>query len=100
MVLDGPGSLLGRYQATGATSLQSGFAYVDFCTGEIRKAASPKLEEPDLRFNDGRCDRRGRFWAGTVHERRHPGTAALYRFDPDGRYTQIVGGLTISNGIA
>lgn len=81
-------------------ALRSGFAYVDFCTGEIRKAASPKLEEADLRFNDGRCDRHGRFWAGTVHERRHPGTAALYRFDPDGRYTQMIGGVTISNGIA
>ena len=54
-------------------------------------------KEPDMRFNDGR---RGRFWAGTLHEKRHPGTAALYRLDPDGHYSPMVEGVTVSNGIA
>jgi L-arabinonolactonase len=93
---------LGLRQSGGAiVALRSGFAYVDFRTGEVRKAASPELKAPaDMRFNDGRCDRRGRFWAGTLHERRDPGTASLYRFDPGGGCTQMVEGVTISNGIS
>lgn len=27
-----------------------------------------ELNDPSLRFNDGRCDRQGRFWAGTMHD--------------------------------
>jgi len=53
-----------------------------------------------MRFNDGRCDRRGRFWVGSLHEARLPETASLYRFDPDGRHTEMVAGVTVSNGIA
>jgi sugar lactone lactonase YvrE len=29
-------------------------------------AAAVKHAEPGMRFNDGRCDRQGRFWAGTM----------------------------------
>src|SRR5215510_10773758 len=29
--------------------------------------ASPVFPLPAMRFNDGRCDRQGRFWAGTMH---------------------------------
>jgi sugar lactone lactonase YvrE len=94
------GCLALRQRGGAIIALRSGFAYIDFCTGEVRKLASPILEEPNMRFNDGRCDRRGRFWAGTLHERRHLGTAALYRLDPDGRCSQIIGGVTVSNGIA
>jgi L-arabinonolactonase len=94
------GCLALRKLGGGIVALRSGFAYFDFCTGGVRRLASPLQGQPDMRFNDGRCDRRGRFWAGTLHEKRHRGTAGLYRFDPDGRCTQIFGGVTVSNGIA
>jgi sugar lactone lactonase YvrE len=94
------GCLALRQLGGAIVALRSGFAYIDFCTGEVRKLASPVLGEPNLRFNDGRCDRRGRFWAGTLHEKRQVGTAALYRFDPDGQCSQMIGGITVSNGIA
>ena len=29
--------------------------------------AAPKFATTKMRFNDGRCDRQGRFWAGTMH---------------------------------
>ena len=92
---------IGLRQRGGAiAALRSGFAFVDFQTGAVCKLPSPILDGPDMRFNDGRCDRRGRFWAGTLHEARHPGTASLYRFDPDGCSTEMIGGVTVSNGIA
>lgn len=52
------------------------------------------------RFNDGRCDAAGRFFVGSMNEQRDAPTAALYRVDTDGRFTQVLGDLTISNGLA
>lgn len=39
--------------------------------------------QPGMRFNDGRCDRQGRFWAGTMALDMAAGhvVGALYRFD-------------------
>ncbi|MGB0113142.1 MAG: SMP-30/gluconolactonase/LRE family protein [Ilumatobacteraceae bacterium] len=55
--------------------------------------------DPNLRFNDGKCDPRGRFWAGTIAEDQSSGTAALHRLDPDGNVTRMLDGVTISNGL-
>ena len=52
------------------------------------------------RFNDGRCDPQGRFFAGTMNERRDAPSAALYRIDTDFAITEIFANLTISNGLA
>jgi L-arabinonolactonase len=81
-------------------SLRSSLATFDFHTGEVRKLPGEILSHPEMRFNDGRCDRHGRFWVGSLHEARQPETASLYRFDPDGRRTEMVTGVTVSNGIA
>lgn len=56
--------------------------------------------EPDLptQFNDGKCDTRGRFLAGTVASQREcPG--ALYRLDSSGGVTRLIDGLGMSNGM-
>ena len=65
-----------------------------------RRVAGPPYDPAHHRFNDGRCDPQGRFFVGTMNERRDAPTAALYRLDPDFRLTEIFGGLTISNGLA
>jgi L-arabinonolactonase len=92
---------IGLRQSGGViASFRSSVATIDFVTGEVRKLPGPDVPQPDMRFNDGRCDRRGRFWVGTLHEARLPETAALYRFDPDGSYGKMVGGITVSNGLA
>ena len=52
------------------------------------------------RFNDGRCDHAGRFFVGTMNENRDAPSAALYRVDADGAFTQIMADMTISNGLA
>lgn len=82
------------------SATRTGFCRLDPATGERSPLAQPLAQARDLRFNDGRCDRRGRFWSGTVHERRSVGTAALYRCDGDGAATMIVDGITVANGIA
>src|SRR5438067_2163960 len=35
-------------------------------TVQARRLAAPAELGPGMRFNDGRCDRQGRFWSGTM----------------------------------
>ncbi len=65
-----------------------------------RKVAEPPYDRTHHRFNDGRCDRQGRFFAGTMNERRDANTAELIRMDPDFRVTRVLGDMMISNGLA
>ncbi|HEX2133134.1 MAG TPA: SMP-30/gluconolactonase/LRE family protein [Actinophytocola sp.] len=50
------------------------------------------------RFNDGKADPWGRFWAGTMLEP-GDGAGAFYRLDPDGALHVVVTGVSVSNGI-
>ncbi|MBV9798862.1 MAG: SMP-30/gluconolactonase/LRE family protein [Solirubrobacterales bacterium] len=51
------------------------------------------------RMNDAACDPQGRFWAGTMAHDHRPGGGSLYRLDRDGHVEEVLGGLTISNGL-
>jgi sugar lactone lactonase YvrE len=51
------------------------------------------------RTNDGKCDPRGRFWAGTAAYGLPAGSASLYRLDHDLRATRVLDGITLSNGL-
>ena len=56
------------------------------------------------RFNDGKADPLGRFWAGTVFEPRSAAAAELFSLDcRDGRTPEVrrmEGGATVGNGLA
>jgi sugar lactone lactonase YvrE len=65
-----------------------------------RRIALAPYDPAHHRFNDGRADRRGRFWAGSMNERRDAATAALYRLDPDSTLTAMIESVMISNGLA
>src|SRR5262245_35123862 len=64
------------------------------------KIAGAPYDASTHRFNDGRCDRRGRFWVGSINEKRDASTATLERLDPDRKLTAVLTGLMISNGLA
>ena len=57
-----------------------------------------------IRFNDGKCDPKGRLWIGTTHTLDQPNSATLYRMDLDEKrnykLTPVINGVSISNGIA
>jgi sugar lactone lactonase YvrE len=81
------------------TAVRDGFMRLDPATGATRLAAIVEDDKPDNRMNDGYCDARGRFWAGTMSTKHERGAGALFRMDPDGRVTRMLGGVTTSNGI-
>jgi sugar lactone lactonase YvrE len=66
------------------------------------KLAAPEMPLPSMRFNDGRCDRQGRFWAGTMHMDMPAAHAvgALYRYDARGLSGPHEPGLFTQNGLA
>lgn len=72
-------------EAGGAlVGLREGVAVLDFETGDLATIAAPHPGQPDMRFNDGRCDRQGRFWAGTMNDVTRQPVGHLYRIDARG----------------
>jgi sugar lactone lactonase YvrE len=65
-----------------------------------QKLADAPYDPAHHRFNDGRCDAQGRFWAGTMNERRDAPTGVLVKVDSAGRLEPMLGNMTISNGLA
>jgi sugar lactone lactonase YvrE len=80
-------------------ALRSGFHFLDLETGALQPVARPEPERVENRFNDGKVDRRGRFWAGSMHDPETAPTGALYRLEPDGRCQRMVDGLVCSNAL-
>lgn len=57
------------------------------------------LETRGARLNDGKVDPAGRFWVGSKGHHNERGRGHLYRIDLDGTFEEVLGGLTISNGL-
>ncbi len=69
-------------------TLRKNYAFYDLQTQAVQYLTDLEPDRPEHRFGDGKCDSRGRFWAGTVPAA--PGEIApggLYRFDPDTHVT-------------
>ena len=77
----------------------AGLGMFDLVRREFTLLAAPEQHLPDNRFNDGKCDPRGRFWAGTMSMTRQTGAASLYCLDTDGTVRHVFGGVTTSNGL-
>ena len=75
-------------------------AIVDLATGDLEPLAAFPHRRSGMRANDGAVDPAGRFWIGTMCDDEAPDLAALYRFDPDGGLTTVLGDISLSNGLA
>ena len=80
--------------------LKSGLALLDLDTDGISPVANPEPDCPGNRFNDGKCDDRGRFWAGTMDDAVVSPSGWLYRLDPNGRCQAMDGPYVCTNGPA
>lgn len=82
-------------------ALRNGFAFIDTNTQKVTPICDPEANLAGNRFNDGKCDPAGRFWAGTCSLNCDiPGAGSLYCLDKDLNARQVLGNLTISNGLA
>ena len=94
------GSVAFRERGGMLAALQSGIHFLDAQSGALQTAAQPEAHLPENRFNDGRCDRAGRFWAGTMSDARREPTGSLYRLSPDLACAHIRGDVIVPNSIA
>ncbi|MEM9250483.1 MAG: SMP-30/gluconolactonase/LRE family protein [Pseudomonadota bacterium] len=79
-------------------ALADGFYFFDFETGEAELIVRVDDDLTRARLNDGKCDRRGRFFAGGMDDKEELGICGLWRLDPDLNLTKVDDGIICSNG--
>lgn len=92
------GAIVPRRAGGFMAALQDGFWILG--DGPARRVATVPEAGPAIRFNDGKCDPAGRFWAGTMPYDEVSPVGCLYRLDRDGSVARVLDGVTISNGLA
>lgn len=88
-----------RQMGGAVVALRTGFAFLDFESGDLTPLVDPEADKPFTRFNDGKCDGLNRFWAGTMDDVRPHTRGALYCLEPGGGFRQIKTGIGVSNGL-
>ena len=79
---------------------QSGVKLLELTSGQVlRTVSDPESDLPTNRYNDGKCDSRGRFWVGSLAFNLEKGAGSLYRIDVDGVSRVVETGLTLPNGL-
>lgn len=81
-------------------ALHHGFYDIDLKSKGLTPIVDPEKNLLDNRFNDGKCDPAGRFWAGTMGIKPTEPNGALYCLDHNQSVKRVVSGVTISNGLA
>lgn len=93
------GGLALRKDGSGAVILlDNTFSLLDFKTGEAEAVATVEEDKPNNRLNDGKTDRFGRFFAGSMEISEEKASGALYRLDPDFSVHKLDNGFVVSNG--
>ncbi|HEO8420138.1 SMP-30/gluconolactonase/LRE family protein [Niallia sp. FSL W8-0635] len=81
-------------------TLDNGFHILNIETEQLKFIGDPERDLEHNRFNDGKCDAYGRLWAGTMCRDGKKKDAALYCLDNEGKWTEKISHLSISNGMA
>lgn len=71
--------------------------------GPLQLLAAAPYDTSKLRFNDGKCDALGRFWAGSLYEPKDRKLGVLYMLDGQGLHAMLGGdkdGVVTANGLA
>lgn len=80
-------------------ALRDRVAQLDVESGNLTTLALADHDSKTTRLNDGRCDRQGRFWVGSMYEPRDKPLGRLYRLDGN-RLVSVIDGITLANGLA
>ena len=94
------GCLAVRERGGLVVTMTDGFFFFDPKSGAFEKIVDPEAHIPENRFNDGKTDRQGRFWSGTMHDTVAAKTGSLYRLDTDLSCHRMFEGVVCSNALA
>jgi sugar lactone lactonase YvrE/DNA-binding IclR family transcriptional regulator len=78
---------------------QEGLEVFDFESGKLTGLVDPEAQIPDNRFNDGKCDRAGRMWAGSMSLDASRPSGSLYAIAGDLTWVRAESGFTVANGL-
>ncbi|MCP4179462.1 MAG: SMP-30/gluconolactonase/LRE family protein [bacterium] len=96
------GSFGFRKQGGLVAATNSGFCTIDLESSSLDLIVDPEKELPTNRFNDGKVDRNGRFWCGTMDTNVTNESAHIYVLEPDFSCRKVEEdySFVVSNGIA
>jgi sugar lactone lactonase YvrE len=79
--------------------LRDGLHRLDLDTGVTRLLLPLEADQPDQRFNDGKCDPQGRLWFGSMRDDCAEPVGSLYRYDGGASAMRVVEDVLTSNGL-
>lgn len=93
-------SIAKDYRGNYVVTIRSGFAYLVLSGdhAEIKPIVLPESHRPGVRFNDGKVDAAGRYWAGTMDDGEREAKGKLYCLNADGGLRIMDEPYCISNG--
>lgn len=94
------GSIAPRKSGGFIAGTEDGIAIVDPAANRFEVIARPEQDHPGNRFNDGKVDRRGRFWAGTMDDEEKAASGTLYCVEADVGWAVVDSGYKVTNGPA
>ena len=95
-----PSSIVPRESGGVAITVINGYAALNLETGSIETLAQVEGNITANRFNDGKCDPAGRYWAGTMpFDLSQKKKGGLYRLEPDLSVINVLSEVSCSNGI-
>jgi sugar lactone lactonase YvrE len=92
------GALAIRRGGGAVLALADGFYFFDFAGERLDLISRVDADQPRSRLNDGKCDRRGRFFAGGMDDREELKICSLWRLDADLSVTRVDDGIICTNG--
>ncbi len=82
-------------------ALKDGFYSLNLHNGDIARIHTGiEHDKKNNRFNDGKCDSYGRFWAGTMDTTGKKAAGSLYYLTPELEVQNVLNNVSISNGLA
>ncbi len=80
-------------------ALRDGIYLAKTWGGPLQRLVAAPYDSTKLRFNDGKCDAKGRFWAGSLYEPKDQALGVLYMLDGQGLHPMMDSVVT-ANGLA
>lgn len=94
------GAIVPRQSGGFVAGTDQGIARIEPEANRFEILFNPEDDIPGNRFNDGKVDRQGRFWPGTMDDSEKEATGTLYRIDSDLGCHAFEHGFKVPNGPA